>query len=116
MTMTKKAKPDRPGGREVTAAKKDISDLPGWPRALSLHQAAAYVGLSPNTFNTQVIAGVYPKAVTFGRRKVWDRKALDQALDKMSGLGAELDNKNEAINRAREFLNGQRSSNTSLRS
>jgi predicted DNA-binding transcriptional regulator AlpA len=95
----------------MTAAKKDIADLPGWPRGLSLAQAAAYVGLSPNTFKFHVDAGKYPQPASVGRRKLWDRKALDLALDKVSGLSAEStganDDQDEGKKRAEEFFNGQ---------
>jgi predicted DNA-binding transcriptional regulator AlpA len=56
------------------------------PRGLSREQAAAYVGLSVSTFNKLVAAGVLPQALAFGRRRVWDRRTLDKALDGMSGI------------------------------
>ena len=43
--------------------------------------AAYYVGLSVNTFDSRVKAGGYPKGIRIGGRLVWDRVALDQALD-----------------------------------
>jgi len=56
------------------------------PRGLNREQAAAYVGLSVSTFNKLVAASVLPQALAFGRRRVWDRRALDKALDAMSGI------------------------------
>jgi hypothetical protein len=55
------------------------------PRLLSGKTAAAYCGVTPATFSKWVAAGTMPKAVV-GRR--WDRKAIDLALDKLSGIAA----------------------------
>jgi hypothetical protein len=55
------------------------------PRLMSGKDAAAYCGVTPVTFSKWVAAGVMPKAV-IGRR--WDRKAIDLALDKASGIVA----------------------------
>lgn len=56
------------------------------PRGLSREEAAAYVGLSPSAFADQVAARALPQAIKWGRRAVWDRRALDVALDRLSGL------------------------------
>lgn len=56
------------------------------PRGLNREQAALYVGLSVSTFNKLVAARVLPAALAFGRRRVWDRRSLDKALDGMSGI------------------------------
>jgi hypothetical protein len=58
------------------------------PRGLNREQAALYVGLSASTFNKLVAAHVLPAALAFGRRRVWDRRALDKALDAMSGMNS----------------------------
>lgn len=55
------------------------------PRGLNRDQAARYVGLSPTTFARLVREGVMPEPIHFGRRVVWDRRAIDEALDRMSG-------------------------------
>lgn len=61
------------------------------PRGLPLDLAAAYVGLSPALFEAEVAAGRYPKPTRHGgsdrkaARKVWDVKALDDAMDALSG-------------------------------
>jgi hypothetical protein len=47
--------------------------------------AAAYCGVTPETFSRWVAKEYLPKAV-IGRR--WDRKALDLALDRLSGISA----------------------------
>lgn len=53
------------------------------PRLLSREQAAAYVGLSANQFDEEVRAGRFPASVALyvTRRRLWDRSALDAALD-----------------------------------
>ncbi len=39
-----------------------------WPRGLNCEQAAAYAGVSANTFRAEVEAGVCPKPETRGYR------------------------------------------------
>jgi excisionase family DNA binding protein len=52
------------------------------PRGLSVDEAAAYVGLARAAFNKEVKEGRLPGPVALGsRRRVWDRAALDRALD-----------------------------------
>jgi predicted DNA-binding transcriptional regulator AlpA len=58
------------------------------PRGLNRDQAARYVGLSVSCFKRLVAEGLLPPALHFGRRRVWDLRALDDALDRMSGLNA----------------------------
>jgi hypothetical protein len=53
------------------------------PRLMSGKDATAYCSVTPETFSKWVAAGVMPKAV-IGRR--WDKKAIDLALDKLSGI------------------------------
>jgi hypothetical protein len=54
------------------------------PRLLSGKDAAAYCGLVPATFSQWVAAGRLPGPLPGTRR--WDRKAIDLALDKLSGI------------------------------
>lgn len=55
------------------------------PRCLSRRQAAEYCGCgSLSTFDDWVRRGIVPGPITGTRR--WDRKAIDAALDKRSGL------------------------------
>lgn len=56
------------------------------PRLLSGSDAAAYFGVTPATFTKWVSAGTAPPPIPNTRR--WDRKALDLALDKASGIVA----------------------------
>jgi len=54
------------------------------PRLLNRQQAAAYCNLSPTTFSNWVRSGKLPAALPGTTR--WDLKAIDAALDAMSGL------------------------------
>lgn len=56
------------------------------PRLLSGPDAAAYLGITPATFSKWVADGTAPRPVLGTRR--WDRKAIDLALDKASGIVA----------------------------
>jgi hypothetical protein len=66
-----------------------LTDLPFWPRLLSREEAARYVGASIETFDREVIAGVWPAPLRrgpHGGRATWDRLALDRAADRASGI------------------------------
>jgi integrase len=66
--------------------------LPFWPRYLSREQAAQYVGVSSDTFDREVLAGMWPPPRRRGARLTrltWDRCALDAAADRDSGLGGQ---------------------------
>lgn len=54
------------------------------PRCLSREEAAAYCGLGPEGFAAWVRAGRMPGPIPGTHR--WDRRAIDVALDKLSGL------------------------------
>jgi hypothetical protein len=54
------------------------------PRLISRSVAAAYCGLSVGTFSNWVRSGKLPPPLTGTTR--WDLKAIDLALDTMSGL------------------------------
>ncbi len=53
-----------------------------WPRGLNYELAAAYRGVSPNTFRAMVKAGTMPKPETCGQRKIFDRHRIDEAWDR----------------------------------
>lgn len=57
------------------------------PRLLTKKAAAAYVGVSVPTFAKWVLAGIMPASASI--TKMWDRKAIDSQLDKISGLESE---------------------------
>jgi predicted DNA-binding transcriptional regulator AlpA len=62
------------------------ASLPDWskwcpPRGLNRVQAAAYVGVGITYFDRMVRDGRMPKPLRgMGRRKVWDRHQLDEAI------------------------------------
>ena len=60
-------------------------DLPNGvtPRLLSREAAARYVGLSSGAFAAEVAAGTFPAPFLLKRtrRRLWDVRALDAALD-----------------------------------
>jgi len=58
---------------------------PDWPLGLSREQAAIFVGLSAGTFDKHVREGVFPAPVHFGRRLVWHRRSLEEAMDRAFG-------------------------------
>lgn len=62
--------------------------LPDWPRMLPRRWAAAYCGLSGAEFERQVDAGELPLPVTLGKRKLWEKGAIDESLDRLTGQGA----------------------------
>jgi predicted DNA-binding transcriptional regulator AlpA len=52
------------------------------PRLISLDAAAAYVNVSPTKFDEMVRDGTMPRPKQLGgRRKAWDVRALDTAVD-----------------------------------
>lgn len=73
----------------MTAPRLKLADLPGWPRYLTLAEAAAYVGVSVGTFETEVTAGLWPlprKRGARGGKPTWDRHLLDQFADAAAEL------------------------------
>lgn len=67
----------------MSGPKLALADLPNWPRLLSLEEAARYVGVSVNTFMGRV-GDVWPEPIRFGRRTLYDKDALDRAVDSFS--------------------------------
>lgn len=59
--------------------------LPHWPRRLSVDLAAAYLGISASKFLADVGADRYPPPIKDGARILWDRMALDEAVDSQAG-------------------------------
>ena len=69
-----------------------------WPRGLNCELAAAYRGVSVNTFLSMVKAGTMPKPETWGRRKIWDRHEIDEAWDERHEAERDDDPLMEALN------------------
>jgi hypothetical protein len=61
------------------------------PAGLSRCEAAAYVGVSPVAFDALVASGLMPPPLPLGiRRRVWNVRALDRALDILAGIERSL--------------------------
>lgn len=58
----------------------DVQRIPE-PRGLQREVAARYVGISPTKFDELVTDGRMPAPKRIDGRKVWDRRALDDAFD-----------------------------------
>ena len=57
------------------------------PAGLSRCEAAGYVGLSPVAFDALVASGLMPPPLPLAiRRRIWNVRALDLALDKLAGI------------------------------
>lgn len=67
----------------MTAARADLRDLPDWPRLLSREQAAAYLGVSVPMLESH-IGDPFPEPLRLGKRRLYDRRALDKAVDNLS--------------------------------
>jgi predicted DNA-binding transcriptional regulator AlpA len=52
-----------------------------WPRGLRRVDAADYVGVSPSLFDSWIKDGVLPKPRKRGGVVLWDRFALDAAME-----------------------------------
>lgn len=56
------------------------------PRVLRREDAARYCGLTESKFGKLVRLGRLPKPLPFGNPHVWDKRALDAAIDRASEL------------------------------
>ena len=54
------------------------------PRLVCREEAAAYCGLSPQGFSSWIKLGRLPESIAHTNR--WDLKAIDMALDSLSGV------------------------------
>lgn len=57
------------------------------PRLISRAAAAAYVGVSPGTFDQKVKDGDMPQPKIINRRRLWDVRELDAAIDALPSEG-----------------------------
>ena len=74
------------GNLSKSEATRQLVSLGITPRLLDLDLAAAYCGLGADAFLDAVENGRYPKPLADGRRRQWDRAALDRAIDRRSKL------------------------------
>src|ERR1700740_147733 len=72
------------GSKMATGAELAPSRLTPVPRLLNRQQAAEYCSISPSAFSSWVRSGKLPPSLPGTTR--WDLKAIDFALDAMSGL------------------------------
>ena len=76
----------------MTARRRDIADLPDWPRGLTREEAARFVGVTPGVFDWEVAQGMWPEPERRGpkgRWLVWDRALLEDRLDERGNRKAE---------------------------
>jgi predicted DNA-binding transcriptional regulator AlpA len=67
------------------------------PRLINREAAAAYVGVSPTTFDAMVKEGTMPKPRRLrGKRKAWDVRALDAAVDNLAVADNNNDNDDDS--------------------
>lgn len=57
--------------------------LPNWPRLMDVGLACRYVGWSESGFLTRV-GETWPEPIRIGKKKLWDKKGLDRAVDRIS--------------------------------
>jgi hypothetical protein len=61
------------------------------PRFVTREAAAAYACVSPNTWDDMVDKGIMPKPrLLVGKRKAWDLREVDLALDALPHEGEEF--------------------------
>lgn len=71
-------------GLSHSSMKKHHSALPlPEARGLNREQAAAYIGVSASLFDEMIRDGRMPEAKSINTRKVWDRRRLDSAFEKL---------------------------------
>ena len=62
------------------------------PRLVNREAAAAYVSVSPTTFDAMIRDGRMPRPKLLGgRRRAWDVRALDSAIDNLPSDGEDFD-------------------------
>lgn len=64
-------------------------------RVFGRAEAASFVGASVGYFDKLVRAGIMPKPLSLPGVKRWDIRALDKALDGLSGISGSGDSDNE---------------------
>ena len=68
---------------------KTLALLPADRIGLSREEAAAYINVSPNTFDMLVRRGDMPRAKHVGSRRIWSRREVEQAFDRLDSEGGE---------------------------
>lgn len=83
MTAVGRSDPPRPFSPKDPMARQDSLPPNLSPRGLSRETAAAYVGVSPVTFDVMVGDGRMPPPKQINARLVWDIRAVDVAFDRL---------------------------------
>jgi predicted DNA-binding transcriptional regulator AlpA len=60
--------------------RRNVLPFGALPRGLSRVEAAAYVGVSPTTFDRMISDGLMPRPIRIYGRTVWDLRKLDAAF------------------------------------
>jgi predicted DNA-binding transcriptional regulator AlpA len=84
--LAQQPKPTRPSKRKPTLAGVARQALPPTlaPRLIGRDAAAAYVGVSPNTFDKMIADGLMPNPRRLTERRLaWDMRQLDTAIDRL---------------------------------
>lgn len=66
-------------------------------RLLDKERAAAYCGLKPRRFLARVRIGTFPPPIRFGQDQLWDVRAIDLAINRLSGLASPNQGEEEAL-------------------
>jgi len=64
----------------AVGANRNVLPVGTMPRGLSRVRAAAYVGVSPSTFDRMVADKLMPQPIRIYGRIVWDIRKLDEAF------------------------------------
>lgn len=59
--------------------------IPAWPGMMKRRTAAAYLDMSEQAFEREVLAGRLPQPISIGARDHWRKDAIDAALDALAG-------------------------------
>ena len=83
--LAQQPKPTRPRKRKPTlAGVARQAAFPLAPRLIGRDDAAAYVGVSPNTFDKMIADGLMPNPRRLTERRLaWDLRQLDTAIDRL---------------------------------
>lgn len=64
------------------------SSLPDWPALMRRPTAASYCDMTASEFEREVGAGRLPLPTIVGGKESWQRRTLDEALERICGNGA----------------------------
>jgi hypothetical protein len=58
---------------------------PDWPAMMQRATAARYCDMTASEFEGEVVSGRLPLPVQLGHGEKWQRRALDEAIDRLAG-------------------------------